>query len=108
MGLPAGTKELDEPIVENIQTVCGIYFRSVLLKEAGTVIPQHEHEYDHATYVGSGKVRLWVNNELKGEYSAGEAIEIKAKQKHLFLSLEPNTRLTCVHDLRSASLIKEV
>lgn len=96
----------DQP-TENIQLIGGIYFRSVLLKDEGTVIPQHSHKYDHATYVGNGSVRLWVNSKWKADFKAGEAIEIKAGQKHLFMSLEPNTRLTCVHDLNSAALIEE-
>lgn len=96
----------DHPL-ENIQIVCGIYFRSVLLEIAGIVIPQHSHGHDHATYVASGSVRAWVDGKYKGEYKAGDAIEIKAEQKHLFMSLEPNTRLTCVHDLNSAALIEE-
>lgn len=37
---------------------------------------------------------------------AGQAVEIKAFHKHEFESLEPNTRLTCVHDPRSAESIK--
>lgn len=98
---------LDEQPVEFIEIVAGLYFRSVLLKLAGTIIPQHQHGHDHATYVGNGKVRLWVNKEWKGDYQAGQAIEIKAHQDHLFQALENDTRLTCVHNLKSAELIKE-
>jgi len=105
--LPTCIYPLKESPVENIEMVSGIYFRSILLEQPGTVIPQHSHGHDHATYIGSGKVRLWVNEEWKGDFEAGRAIEIKAGQKHLFQSLEPNTRLTCVHDLNSAALIKE-
>lgn len=104
---PINVSPLKEQPTENIQMACGIYFRSVLLKEAGTVIPQHEHDHDHATYVASGSARLWVNASWKGDFKSGEAIEIKSGQRHLFMSLEPNTRLTCVHDLHSAALIKE-
>lgn len=96
----------DQPL-ENIQIVCGIYFRSILLEVPDLIVPQHSHGHDHATYVASGGTRVWVNGEYKGDFKAGEAIEIKADQKHLFMSLEPNTRLTCVHDLNSAALIEE-
>lgn len=82
--------------------VAGLYFRSVLLKEGGTAIPQHVHDYDHATYVAAGSVRLWVNGEWKGDYGAGEAIKISAGHQHLFCSLQPNTRLCCVHHTDSA------
>lgn len=100
-------KPIKEQPVEHIEVVCDIYFRTVFLEEAGTLIPQHAHSHDHATFVGSGKVRLWVNEVWKGDFVAGKAIEVKANESHVFMSLEPNTRLTCVHDLNSASLIKE-
>ncbi len=105
--LPVAIRPLEEPVVENIQFIGNLYFRSVLLKEANTMIPQHDHAHDHATYIGSGKVRLWVNGKYQGDYEAGQAVEIKANQKHMFLSLEPNTRLTCVHDMNSAALIED-
>ena len=92
---------------ENIQIVCDIYFRSILLENSGMVVPQHSHGHDHATYVASGSVRAWVDGKFKKDYKAGDAIEIKALQEHIFMSLEPNTRLTCVHDLKSAALIEE-
>jgi len=94
---------LREPIVETIHhDVAGLYFRSVFLKEGGSVIPQHVHDYDHATYVATGSVRLWVDGSWKGDYGAGEAIRIAAGHSHLFCSLQPNTRLCCVHHTDSA------
>lgn len=96
-----------EPIVEFIQEVGDFYFRSVLLIKAGVTIPQHTHDHEHATYVGSGKARYWVDGILKGDIEAGTAILIEAGKAHMFQSLEPNTRLTCVHDVTSAQLIKE-
>lgn len=105
--IPTNTAPI-EPPPEFIETVCGIYFRSVFLKNKDTIIPQHVHYYDHATYVGSGSVRLWVNDKWEADYKAGSAIPIKAGQQHLFMSLEDNTRLTCVHDTQSAALLKEL
>lgn len=97
---------LDEPIVEKIEEVCGIYFRSVLLKSAGTRIPQHVHDHDHATLVASGKAMGWADHVCLGEKEAGEAFEIKAGAEHVFMALEPNTRLVCVHNIESAESVK--
>ena len=92
-----------EPIVETIQTdVAGLYFRSVLLTHEGMSIPQHIHGYDHATLVGSGRARLFRNNQEIGTYSAGQAVEILAGHSHTFVALEPMTRLCCVHHTESA------
>lgn len=99
-------RSLREPVVEFVNEVCGIYFRSVFLKDAGTFIEQHVHDYDHATYVGSGEVRLWVNGEFVGDFEAGLAIPIEANKKHSFQSLKPDTRLTCVHVAESAESAK--
>lgn len=81
-----------------IEEVCGLYFRAILLNQFDRV-PQHTHDYDHATLVCSGKVRMWVENELIGDFEAFQALEIKARKAHVFQALEPNTRLACVHNL---------
>lgn len=104
--IPTETIPLDELPVESIHEVCGIYFRSVLLKKEMTVIPQHEHDHDHATLVCSGKARAWVDGVYYGDFVAGTPIEIKAGKKHVFQALEPMTRLTCVHDIASAESVK--
>lgn len=94
---------LEEPLVETIQAdVSGLYFRSVLLHEVGTIIPQHVHDYDHATFVGSGAVDLCVDGNYVGRYHAGQAIAIEAGRSHVFQAVEPMTRLCCVHHTESA------
>lgn len=105
--LPENLADLNDQPVERIEEVCGLYFRSVLLERVGTVIPQHSHDHDHATFVGAGKARAWVDGVWYGDYEAGRAIPIKAGRKHVFQALEPMTRLACVHDVASAESVKE-
>lgn len=93
-------------LVEYVDEVCGMYFRSLLLPVAGIKVPTHKHPYDHATVVGSGKAILHANGE-KRVYIAGDVAELKAEVDHTWESLEPNTRLTCVHDTRGADFIKK-
>lgn len=95
-------------IIEFVDEVCGIYARSILIPHAGAKVPQHEHEYDHATFVGSGRVRLIADGKLIGDFQAGQLIEVKAKTQHLFVALEPNTRLACLHITDSAEKAKKV
>lgn len=92
-------------IVESIEEIAGLYFRSILISK-GVRIPQHVHDYDHATLVGSGSAALYVGGVLAGIYRAGKAVPILANQSHEFEALEDNTRLTCVHDVASALSIK--
>lgn len=98
----------DEPLVEWVDEVAGLYFRSVLLLNEGQVVTQHTHDYDHATYIGNGSVRLFVEGNVVGDFPAGRAVKVSANQKHHFVALEPNTRLTCVHIVERAEAIKRI
>lgn len=95
-----------EQPVESIEVVAGLYFRSILLEEAGHVVPQHVHDHDHATMIAAGAARLWVNGIWQRDYQAGQAASIEAGQTHLFQSLAPKTRLVCIHDVASADSIR--
>jgi hypothetical protein len=75
----------------------GIFIKQMYLKEAGTMIPQHAHAYDHTSMLAKGRIRAWSGDELMGEYEAPAPIFIKARVKHTFLSLEPGTLIYCIH-----------
>lgn len=94
-------------VVEFIEEVCGLYFRSIVLPNAGDKGIQHVHDHDHATYIGSGAVRLYVDGAAVGEFPAGRAVAVIAGHAHEFEALAANTRLTCVHDVASAQSIRE-
>lgn len=94
-------------IVEFVDEVAGIYFRSVFLAFKGTTIPQHSHDEAHATYCGSGKARLYVDGRFQEDIEAGHAVAIAAGKQHLFEALEDHTRLTCVWDAAAAQRLKE-
>lgn len=81
--------------VEFIDTRAGIYFRSVVLAQFEAV-EEHVHPMAHATYIGAGKARLWVDGEFRQDIEAGQAIEVEANKKHLFQALEEGTRIVCV------------
>lgn len=94
-------------VVEFVDQVGPFYFRSIFLPAVGMRVSQHIHDYDHATLCGSGKARLYVDGKETQIVEAGQAVEIKAYCRHEFESLECNTRLTCVHDPKSAEMIRE-
>ena len=94
------------PPVEYIEEVCGLYFRSIVLKSVGDRVPQHVHDHDHATFIGQGSVMAWAGGESIGYFAAGRAVPIKAGVLHEFEAQEDNTRLTCVHSIASAESIK--
>lgn len=104
--LPEITHALEDHPVESIEIVGGLYFRSVKLQK-GTVIPQHVHDYDHATFVGSGRARGWSNGYWLGDRGPGEAFLVAAYEEHVFQALEDNTLLACVHDQVSAESVRK-
>ena len=103
--LPHG--QANDPAVEFVEEIGGIYFRSIRLAKAGMFVPQHKHDHDHATFCGNGAARAWADNEWIGDVEQGHAIEIRAGRQHTFMALTDNTLLCCVHDVASALSIKE-
>jgi hypothetical protein len=75
----------------------GIFIKQMFLERAGIYVPQHSHEYDHASMVAAGAVRLWRDGELIGDFKAPLPIHIAAGTKHTFMSLEPGTVVYCIH-----------
>ena len=99
--------ENDLVVVEFADEVGGVYFRSVLIKKAGARIPQHIHDYDHATYCGRGSAAMLVDGIHTRDVKEGEAVLVVAGKEHAFQALEDNTRLTCMHDAASALSMKQ-
>jgi uncharacterized RmlC-like cupin family protein len=89
-------KEVELPEVEfTIQD--GIFIKQLLLASKGTFVPQHSHKYEHASMLASGSIRVWQDDELKGDFKAPIPISIPAGCKHTFMSLEDNTVVYCIH-----------
>lgn len=93
--------------VESIVEACGLYFRSLRMKDAGMVAQQHVHDHDHATLVGSGRARGWCGEKWIGDKCSGEVFEIQAGSEHRFQSLDHDTLLVCVHDIASAESVRK-
>lgn len=85
-----------QPIETNINICEGLFVKHAVFAQ-DTYIPQHSHEFEHLSVVASGAVRVWQDDELMGDYRAPAGIVIRAHVKHLFLALEPNTSVLCVH-----------
>lgn len=77
----------------------GIFVKQMYLAHAGTLIPQHSHDYDHISMLAVGSLRVWCDNDLMGDFTAPRPITIKAGRKHTFLSLVPETLVYCIHNV---------
>jgi quercetin dioxygenase-like cupin family protein len=88
-----------QPVTISVTIYGGIYYKVWTVPDAGTLIPQHAHAYDHLTALLQGAVRvLHEDGELSGEYHAPDTIHIAARQKHSFLTLTGDTVLACIHN----------
>ena len=67
--------------------------------KAGFLAGQHVHEYDHPTFVAHGTIRVWVNDEDRGEVTAPGHVTIKAGERHKFLAVT-DAVILCIHNLR--------
>ena len=86
--------------------VDGIYIRQILIPKADSMVPQHSHAWNHVTMLARGSVYVWKDGVLDRRYQAPTRIEIKAGVKHLFLTLEDNTLLFCIHNLHDEAAVK--
>lgn len=88
-------------------SVDGIFIKQMYLKDAGTLVPQHSHVYDHTSMLAMGKIEAWAGNEYLGEFTAPAPLFIKAKVKHTFLSLVPDTLIYCIHNESHRQIYEE-
>lgn len=82
-----------------IRTSDGVFIKQIHLRLAGTLVPQHAHQFSHHSMLARGSVRIWADGKEMGERTAPTAIYIPAGIKHTFLSLEPDTIIYCIHNL---------
>jgi quercetin dioxygenase-like cupin family protein len=93
-------KVLDEqPITVEIKMADGIFIKSHHVKKADTYLPQHSHTYDHTSMIARGSVRVWKNGWHIGDFVAPKGIIIEANTKHIFVTLEDDTIIYCIHNI---------
>jgi len=94
-----------QPDSVEIKMCDGIFVKSMMIHAKGTVVPQHSHTYDHLSMLARGAVRIWKDGVLWGDFEAPTGIRIDAHTKHKFLSLEDDTLIYCIHNIRDAEQV---
>ena len=99
-----GLGPLEQPASVEIFASDDIFIKTMGPLAAGTLVPQHSHEFDHVSLLAVGAIEVWIAdvNEplaLLGRFEAPRAIEIKAGRKHLFQALVDGTLVCCIHNL---------
>lgn len=88
---------IEQPVETDWTTMDGVFIKQILIKDAETYLPQHSHDFDHATMVAVGAVTVWKDSVFDRDYEAPTIIEIPAGVKHTFMSKVAGTVLYCIH-----------
>jgi quercetin dioxygenase-like cupin family protein len=87
-----------QPETISVTIYAGIYYKQYRVADAGTLIPQHSHEWPHLTALLQGSVRVYRADEPLGDYHAPAVVQIPAGVFHTFLTLTPDACLACIHN----------
>lgn len=95
---------------ENIEfcTADGVFIKQIHLPTAGSIVPQHAHQFSHHSMLARGSIKAWADGIELGEFKAPYALYIKAGVKHTFLTLEPDTIIYCIHNLHGKEGVEVV
>lgn len=77
----------------------GVFIKGVFMDKKFLLVAQHSHEYAHTSLLVKGSLRVWKDEVYVGDFCAPCTIDIEAKTKHRFLSLEEGTALYCIHNV---------
>lgn len=96
----------EQPYGVEIRMASDIFIKQMAIPKAGTIVPQHSHKYDHVSMLAWGSIRVWRDGVDRGVFHAPTGITIPAGCKHTFRSLEDNTVIYCIHNIRDAEEVE--
>jgi len=88
-----------QPEETEVALYAGVFVKVWSVQDAGTLIPQHAHAFDHMTLVMRGAVRVWRDDEMTGDVHAPAIIRVPAHTMHRFLALTSGCVLACIHNV---------
>ena len=97
--VPVGHFEHDPQIQHHFGA--GVYARQAILLKNHTA-KKHIHEYDHLSILGSGRVMVVTDEQVK-EFTAPACILIKAGKEHAIVALEDSIWF-CIHAIEYADV----
>jgi hypothetical protein len=95
--VPGPFRLAEQPISVEIKIVRGLFVKSMLVREAGTIVPQHSHTFDHLSMLALGRVLVWAGDVCLGPHEAPCGIQIRAGVKHTFRTLSDLVLIYCIH-----------
>ena len=87
-----------QPEQVEVAIYAGIFVKTWTVRDRGTVLPQHAHEFPHISLVVAGKVHAWRGDDYLGVYTAPAMIKIAARTLHRFETITNNVVIACIHN----------
>lgn len=87
----------EQPPVVEIKLCPGLFVKQMLLRRAGSAVPQHSHAHPHLSMLATGAVHAWRDDVYLGRFDAPRGILIERDAKHTFLSIVDDTLIYCIH-----------
>lgn len=87
----------EQPVETDITCADGIFVKTIRVRAAGTMLPQHAHTWDHVSLISAGAVAVWADGVFVRNLHAPAAMTIKAGVKHAFKVLLADTVISCIH-----------
>lgn len=76
---------------------------TITVPDAGSILPQHSHAFEHVTEVVQGAVEVFRDGSPDGtRHDAPARLTIPAHTMHTFTTLAPGTILRCIHTFTEA------
>ena len=91
----------NQPVGE-LTLYAGIFCKTWSVADAGTILPQHSHEFPHLSLIVRGSVRVQCGDDDMGEFHAPATIKIAAHAFHTFLTLTDGVMIACIHAVGDA------
>jgi len=80
----------------------GVFCKMHRVQDAGTVLPQHAHRYDHQSIIATGAATVWAGDECLGLFVGPTVVKIAANTMHTFRTIDDWTTIICVHAVGEA------
>ena len=91
-------RAVNQPETLGVTIYAGIFVKAYNVPDRGTLLPQHSHAWAHVSYIVSGVVRIWRNDDELGDFIGPCTVNIPALTPHRFLTLSDNVVILCIHN----------
>jgi hypothetical protein len=92
-------RDVRQPVMTDIKMTEDLYVKHYRVPDAGTIMPQHSHTFDHVTLLAYGSMRVVAGDVMLGDYHAPAGIVIRARVKHTMTTLTDGVVFACIHAL---------